>query len=91
MGMADNYINAYPSNPTLEMYQSATTAYNISIGAWVMIGLAAADTVFRVVRYLYTSRSDAAPLVQFPKIEAPPEEEIPLEDITPENIQGENP
>jgi hypothetical protein len=86
MGIAESYTNAYPYNPSSEMYQSATRAYNINIGAWVVIGLAAADTIYRAVRYLYTSRSDAVPLAQFPKNESPQEESI-----QGENIQEEYP
>jgi hypothetical protein len=70
-GMADNYVNAYMYNPTNEMYQTAGTAYNVSIGAYVLIGLAAVDTVYRIIRYLYTSGSDAAPLARFPETPDP--------------------
>jgi hypothetical protein len=67
VGMAENYLNAYSYNLSYEMYEKGTTAYNVSIGAYVLIGLAAADTVYRIIRYLYTSGSDAAPLARFPE------------------------
>jgi hypothetical protein len=71
VGIAENYVNAFTYNPTVEMYQTANSAYNVSIGAYVLIGLAAADTVYRVIRYLYTSGSDAAPLARFPESPGP--------------------
>jgi hypothetical protein len=67
MGIADSYLKA-PLN------QGMTMANTLTYGAWAVIGLAAVDTVFRIVRYLVTSGSDAAPLARFPESESLQEE-----------------
>jgi hypothetical protein len=73
IGMAGNYINAYnfgaasksPSEQQ-EMYDRAIKASYVQTGAYVVIGLAAADVVYRIIRYLYTSGADSAPIARFP-------------------------
>jgi hypothetical protein len=73
IGMASNYINAYNygaayKNPSeqQEMYDRAITANYVQTGAYIVIGLAAAETVYRIIRYLYTSGADSAPIARFP-------------------------
>jgi hypothetical protein len=67
MGIADSYLKAPPN-------QGVTMANTLTYGAWAVIGLTAVDTVFRIVRYLFTSGSDAAPLARFPISESPREQ-----------------
>jgi hypothetical protein len=69
VGIADNYINAYTYQGSPDMYDPALKAMYVQRGAYVVIGLAAVDVVFRIIRYLYTSGSDAAPIARFPKQE----------------------
>jgi hypothetical protein len=70
IGMAESYVNAYESSmgsstPHPEMYSKAEIANYTRIGIYALIGIAAVDTVFRIVRYLYTSSSDSTPIVRF--------------------------
>jgi len=65
MGIVDNYINAYNYSPTMEMYNAAKASSWIKIGAYVVIGLAATETVYRIVRYLMTSGANADPIARF--------------------------
>ncbi|MDR0472096.1 MAG: hypothetical protein LBH43_00230 [Treponema sp.] len=63
-GMAENHINSFYSD-------KASYANYINIGAYTVLGLAGADLVYRLVRYLYISRSDADPIARFPKTPDP--------------------
>jgi hypothetical protein len=69
IGIAGNYVNAYIYQGVPEMYDPALKALNVQRGAYVVIGLAAADVAFRIFRYLYISRSDSVPITRFPKQE----------------------
>jgi len=67
INIAGNYINAYPrQNPqTSAMYNSALTSSYVQIGAYVLLGLSAAEIIYRIVRYLGTSGTNADPIAQF--------------------------
>jgi hypothetical protein len=74
IGIAGNYISAYNSGAVYknipeqqEMYDRAVRANYVQTGAAVLIGLAAAETVYRIIRYLYTSGSDSAPIARYPE------------------------
>ncbi|AEF81424.1 hypothetical protein [Leadbettera azotonutricia] len=76
IGMAGNYINAYNYGAATkgpaeqqEMYDKAVRAGYVQTGAYIVIGLAAAETVYRIIRYLYTSGADSAPIARFPSQE----------------------
>ena len=69
IGMAANYINSYnylnqQGQATREMYDNAFTAQYIMIGAYVVIGIVITETIYRIVRYISVSRTDANPLVR---------------------------
>jgi hypothetical protein len=66
IGLSNNYINAYVNSPypTNEMYDRANAANYVSIGGYVLIGLAIIDTVYHIVRYLGASGADANPVVR---------------------------
>jgi hypothetical protein len=71
ISIAGNYVDAYNYSAATGaadagMYNKAVNSNYITVGAYVVIGLAAADTVFRIIRYLYTSGADAAPIARFP-------------------------
>jgi hypothetical protein len=64
IGLADSYANAYNSSqyPSTEMYNTASTWNYVKIGAFVLIGLVAIDTIYHIVRYLGSSGTDANPV-----------------------------
>ncbi|MDR2617810.1 MAG: PEGA domain-containing protein [Treponema sp.] len=74
ISIAGNYVDAYNYSVTTGaadagMYNKAVNSNYFTVGAYAVIGLAAADTVFRIIRYLYTSGADAAPIARFPNQE----------------------
>jgi hypothetical protein len=74
VSIAGNYVDAYNYSAAAGavdagMYNKAVRSNYFTVGAYVVIGLAAADTVFRIIRYLYTSGADAAPIARFPNQE----------------------
>ena len=64
-GIADNYLNAYSYRPTAAMYNPALTSSYVKTGAYVLIGLSAAEIVYRIIRYLGTSGANADPIARF--------------------------
>ena len=93
IGWTNNHVNAYNyqkeylhQEPTPEYTRKANTWVGIRTGAAILIGVTAADLVYRIVRYLYTSRADADPIAQFKTAEAGDSNMNPEE---PESIPGE--
>jgi hypothetical protein len=73
IGMARNYVNAYNYGPVSpdpseqqKRYDRAVRASYVQTGAYIVIGIAAVDVVYRIIRYLYTSGADSAPIARFP-------------------------
>jgi len=67
VNMAGNYINAYNyQNPkTQSMYNTALTSSYVQNGAYAVLFLSIAEIVYRTVRYLGTSGSNADPIARF--------------------------
>jgi hypothetical protein len=63
-GISDTYTKTYSAspNPDMDFYNQAKTLSYVSIGAWALVGTAVAHEIFQMVRYLYTSNQDAAPI-----------------------------
>ena len=65
IGMADNYVSAYNFRNDMDIYKQANAGSIVKIAAYVVIGLAAGETVYRIVRYLITSGANADPIARF--------------------------
>ena len=88
IGMATNYINSYnymnlQRQATQEMYDDAQRAQYFIIGASVVIGLVITETIYRIVRYIAVSRTDANPLARVIN------EETALEETAIEDMEHE--
>jgi hypothetical protein len=58
-----NYAVLNSGGYTNGMYNDAVTWNNVRTGAWVAVGLASADVIFRVIRYLYVSNEGTPRIV----------------------------
>jgi hypothetical protein len=77
-GVFTAYRSAYQSpdnpNPTREMYDQTMDLYYINLGGMALVGVAVAHEIFQMVRYLYVSGQDAAPIVKSTTPPLPAEE-----------------
>lgn len=60
----DTFRNTPAGQQSQELYDQAMTLYYLNIGALVLIGAAAAYDIFQLVRYIYISGQDAAPIIR---------------------------
>lgn len=68
-GLTTSYSDTYRSTPASmelspDLYNQAMALYYINFGALALIGAAAAYDIFQLVRYIYISGQDAAPIIK---------------------------
>jgi hypothetical protein len=61
-GVNDAQRSAYNATGNASLYQQAQNVQYVSIGAWVVFGLATAEAVFRTAVYLYAAGKSPDPL-----------------------------
>lgn len=63
-GIMNAQVSAYNRSRNPDMYDKTLNLYYISGGAWVVVGLSAAEIIYRSIRYLIASGADSTPIAK---------------------------